>query len=217
MASDDCSRHTTWNEQDRTEFHTRLRRARKHNRPQYLRIQAAHLANAGLHTAALELLDQFFETEDNTGHMALAQLQRAESLLATGKEEAAIEAFRASLAAQRHVPNVQTEAWLQFTWFIVETENTPLYAEAESIVDEFSAIDSTPFPASQYRLHCIRTILLAHSGNMAEATVHAQKAIHAANATHSGFRYHPNLGLVHNTQTTVHQRVSEIASNDGDD
>ena len=212
MSSDDWYRRTTWTDDDRTEFNARLRRARKYNRPQYLRIQAVHLADVGNHDAALEVLDQFLQIDEGSIDLAQAQLQRAKSLLAAGNEAAAINAFRASLSAERLRPNVQTEAWLMFPWFIVETENTQLYSEADSVLTEFSATRSPSFPVSDYRLQCIKALLLAHEGNTQQAQVHAKQAMAAASAKHSGYRYHPNLGLVQNTNTTVHERVSEIAA-----
>lgn len=104
MASDDWFRRTSWTDDDRTDFSVRLQRARKFNRPQYLRIQAVHLAGAGNHVAALELLDRFLHLYDHGIDLAQAQLQRAESLLATGNEFDAINAFRASLDAERKWP-----------------------------------------------------------------------------------------------------------------
>lgn len=212
MSSDDWYRRTTWTDDDRADFNARLRRARKHNRPQYLRIQAVHLADAGNHTAALELLDRFLEIDDGSIDLAQAQLQRAESLLATGNEDAAINAFRASLAAERQRPNVQTQAWLLFPWFIVETQHTELYSEADSVLSEFSATRTPSFPVSDYRLQSIKALLLAHDGNAQQAKLHAQQAMAASYAKHSGYRYHPNLGLVQDTNTAVHERVSEIAA-----
>ncbi|HBE69214.1 MAG TPA: hypothetical protein DDW52_13780 [Planctomycetaceae bacterium] len=212
MSSDEWFRRTTWTEEDRSDFNARLKRTRKHNRPQYLRIQAAHLAGIGNHAAALELLEQFLGVDDASLELAQAQLQRAESLLATVNEADAIDAFRASLNAERARPNVQTETWLLYPWYIVETQNEQLYSEAHAILREFRELRSSAFPVSDYRFHCVKAVLLAHEGELAEARTHAEQALVAANAEHSGYRYHPESGLVQDTDTTVHQRVSEIAA-----
>ena len=212
MSSEDWFRRTTWTDDDRSDFSGRLKRARKYNRPQYLRIQAVHLAGAGNHVAALQLLDQFLDIDDGGIDLAQAQLQRAESLLAKGNKLDAINAFRASLDAERKRPNVQTEAWLLFPWFIVETQNVELHAEAGDILSEFAKLRSPTFPVSDYRFHCVKAILLAHDGDHAQARDHAEKALAASNATHSGFRYHSRLGLVRDKSTTVHERVCQIAA-----
>ena len=212
MSSDDWYRRTTWTDEDRVAFNARLERARRYNRPQYLRIQAVHLADVGNHSAALEMLTQFLKLDDGSIDLAQAQLQRAEALLATGNEEEAIIAFRASLDAERKRPNVQTEAWLLFPWFIVEVQNIQLYAEAHDVLTEFSKVRSPSFPISDYRFQCIKAILLAHDGDLTQAKGFAHQALAASNAKHSGYRYHPKLGLVQDTNTTVHERVSRIAA-----
>lgn len=159
-------RRTTWTDDDRTDFSGRLNRARKYNRPQYLRIQAVHLADADNHVAALELLDQFLDIDDGGIDLAQAQLQRAASLLATGNVCDAVDAFRASLDAERKRPNVQTEAWLLFPWCIIETQNLDLYAEASDILSEFANRRSLTFPISEYRFHCVKAILLARGDDL---------------------------------------------------
>ena len=212
MSSDDWFRRATWTDEDRVNFSARLKRARKYNRPQYLRIQAVHLAEVGNHSAALELLHHFLQLDDGSIDLAQAQLQRAESLLASGNEDDAIDAFRASLDAERARPNVQTEAWLLYPWYIVETQKLQLYSEAHDVLQEFSKLRSPSFPVSDYRFHCVKAVLLAHDGDQPQAETHADQALTAADAKHSGYRYHPNLGLVQNTNNTVHQRVTEIAA-----
>jgi tetratricopeptide (TPR) repeat protein len=212
MSSEDWYRRTTWTEEDRTDFNVRLHRARKHNRNQYVRVQAAHLADVGNHSAALELLDLFLHMDEGSIDLAQVHLQRAEALLATGLKQQAICAFRASLDAERHRPNVRTEAWLLFSWFIVETQNKQLYPEAHSVITEFEKERSPLFPISNYRLQCVKALLLEHDGDSRLAKAHAQQAIALSNVQHSGFRHHPHLGLVTNLNTNVHQRVLQIAA-----
>ncbi|MBV11924.1 hypothetical protein [Rubinisphaera sp.] len=211
MSTDEWFRRTTWTDEDRTDFHAHLNRARKYNRPQYLRIQASHLADVANHAAALELLDHFLQVDDGAIDLAQAHLQRAEAFLATGCEQEAIDAFRASLEAERKRPNVQTEAWLLFPWFIVETQETELYPEANSILSEFSKLRSPSFPVSNYRFHCVMALLLANTIDQAQAISHAKQALAASDEKHSGYRYHPNLGLVQDTNNTVHERIAIIA------
>jgi tetratricopeptide (TPR) repeat protein len=212
MSADDWFRRTTWNDAARENFNVRLKRARKYNRPQYLRIQAWHLADAGNHYAALELLDQFMQIDDGSIDLAQAQLQRAESFLALGNEQDAVRAFHACLDAERNRPNVQTEAWLLFPWYVVETENKQLYPKAHEVLDEFFDIRSKSFPVSGYRYHCVKALLLAHDGDVKQAKAHATRALAAADAKHSGYSYHAKLGLVTSTNNTVHQRALSIAA-----
>lgn len=212
MSRDDWFRRSSWTDADRADFHARLRRARKHNRPQYLRIQACHLAREDNHSAALELLDEYLKIGDDDIDLAQVHLQRAESLIATGDHQAATRAFRQALDAERRRLNVQTEAWLLFPWYIVEHERHDLYDEAAATLFEFSATRALTFPISQYRYFAVSALLCAHHGDVKAAKAFAQKAIAASNAKHSGFRYHPDVGLVNTTNTAVHQRVAELAA-----
>jgi predicted Zn-dependent protease len=68
VASDDWFRTGGWGDEERTAFEARLARARGHNRPQYLKIKAAALREAGKSAAAVELLkrvlDQYSDALD---------------------------------------------------------------------------------------------------------------------------------------------------------
>lgn len=61
MASDDWFRTGGWDDEERAAFEARLARARSHNRPQYLRIKAAALREAGSPAAATELLSRVLD------------------------------------------------------------------------------------------------------------------------------------------------------------
>jgi hypothetical protein len=65
---------------------------------------------------------------------------------------------------------------------------------AERVLDEFATV--MPFPYERYRYHSIRAVVAAQKGHASDAKEEAGLALVAAAATHSGFRYHPNLGLV---------------------
>ena len=60
---------------------------------------------------------------------ASAHLQRAESLIAIGQGADAVEAFQAALAVERSFPNVLTNAWLEFAWYVAERKLTDHYQE----------------------------------------------------------------------------------------
>lgn len=209
--SDDWYRQTSWNEAEQHEFFARLKRARKANRPQYLRIQATHLAEAGLHQDSIQLLDRFMQIDDGSIDLAAAWLLYAESSIALGHDEKAIKAFRACLRAERARPNVQTEAWLLFPWFLVACKRSELHAEAQSVLDEFEDVRSRSFPISNYRYHCVRALLSAEAGDQVSARYHARLALESASANDSGYRYHTTAGLVRDVQTDVHARVSTLA------
>jgi len=80
----DWFRKTTWSADDERDFRAHLKRARVDRRPQYLRIQAAHLLENGLPEPALVLLDEFLAAPDDLflplGHSLRAQASTTPSL-----------------------------------------------------------------------------------------------------------------------------------------
>src|SRR5262245_61553605 len=134
MSKIEWFRRSTWTDQDREEFNARLARSRgSSNKSQYLRIQASHLADAGLHADAIELLDRLLTDYPEKIEIASAHLQKANSLRILGQTGLAIDEYRAALHAERGFPNVKTGTWLDFGWFVVENQRTDLYGEVLEI------------------------------------------------------------------------------------
>jgi len=205
-------RRNTWTRDDQADFEARLARARKQNKAQYLRIQASHLmetANPQLTSAALELLNRMLAEYPSDIQVAQAHAQRAECHIRLGEVDKAIEAFRCALARERQFPNVRTNAWLDFGWLVIDRRLSRLYDEALGVLTEFK--DTMPFPVQRYRFHAIRALVAADRGALANAREEAKKALEAGRATHSGFRYHPTLGLVRETSSGVHSRLEALA------
>jgi tetratricopeptide (TPR) repeat protein len=210
--ADEWYRRRTWTKDDQADFEARLARARKQNRAQYLRIQASHLmeaANPKLTSAALELLNRMLTEYPTDIQVAQAHTQRAECHLRLGEAEKAIEALRSALAREREFPNVRTNAWLDFGWLVIDRGLRELYDEALEVLTEFE--DTMPFPVQRYQFHAIRALVAAERGALADAREEAKQALAAGRATHSGFRYHPTLGLVRDTDSDIHSRLKALA------
>jgi tetratricopeptide (TPR) repeat protein len=190
-------RRTTWSDADREDFNVRLKRSRgAGNKSQYLRLQAFHLGQAGHHAGAIELLDRLFVEFPDKIQLAQAHAQKADSLAKLGHIEAAIGEYRASLQAERDYPNVCTNAWLDFGWFVLEMQLTPLYDEVARVLEEFRKKDGIKFPAIEYRYTAILALLADERGEKEQAREFAKQALAEAAKEHSGLRYHPTVGLV---------------------
>ncbi len=210
MGRDDWFRRTTWTEKDKAAFFERLGRSRgAGNKAQYVRIQAAHLAQAGLHNDAIELLDLFFVEFPDDLFRAMAHHQKAQSLAATGQTEAAIEQFRLTIQAEQDRPNVRTQVWLDFPWFVATNRMRDLYDEALGVLDRHRA--SLLLPVEEYRMAATCALLAAEDGRTADAREQARLALAAAAKEHSGLRYHPTLGLVEEQDKAVRNRLEGLA------
>ncbi len=97
MAPQDWYRTGDWDDQTRADFEARLRRAREHNRPQYLRIKAGALWRAGNKAGAAELLTRVLDQyRDSLDAPAAAELL-AGLAFESGDHEAAEAHYRESL------------------------------------------------------------------------------------------------------------------------
>ena len=215
MAQNDWYRRTTWTEADQEAFFARMNRSRSaYNKDQYLRIQALYLQQVGTNEmlrAALELLDSLFEQSPDSFELASAYLQKAECLLALENETGAIEHFRKALKKEEERPGIQTTAGLELSWMIAERGLSHLYDEALEVVLAYAERKPGPiFPHQLYVVNAIRAVITDERGDQKIASELAQRALNAASQTHSGFRYHPKVGLVQNTDNPIHSRLLEI-------
>ena len=206
-------RRNTWTDADRNDFNSRLGRSRGGSRKaQYLRLQALHLAQAGLHLAAIELLDRLFAEFPDKVQLALAHAQKAESLAKIGQPDAAIDEYRECLQTERDFPNVRTNAWLDFCWLVLEMHRTFLYDEVRKVVEEFRNEGGLKFPAIEYRYAVIQAMLAEARGEISRAREFAQQALVQAEKNHSGLRYHPTVGLVGTESNAFAERLRILAA-----
>ena len=212
----DWFRRTAWASNDRLDFEARLSRARRHNRAQYLRIQAAHLEGTGkpeLIAEALGLLERMLRDYPDRIERAPAHSQRARCLAQLGRVAEALDAYRAALAQEREFPNVITNAWLDFGWLaLTKGLLESRAAEVDAILREREGgRSSCVFPAHEYMLHTLRALLAALHGSEDAARAHARQALTAARAARSRFARHPHVGLVHTPDERILQRLRALA------
>lgn len=213
MSIPEWFRRVTWTDADRQDFNARLKRSRgSGNKAQYLRIQAYHLAQVGHHEGAIELLDRLLAEFPERMQIAMAHAQKADSLAKLGYTEAAIREYREALQAERDFPKVRTHAWLEFGSLVVEQRLTHLYDEVSQVLREFEKTGSLGFPALEFRYCAIQSLLAEARGDTAKACRFAQAALAEAAKEHSGFRYHPTVGLVGSERDRFESRLRALAS-----
>jgi tetratricopeptide (TPR) repeat protein len=211
MSHDDWFRRTTWGPAERNAFHTRLQRSRGPSRKaQYLRIQAAHLQEAALFGPAIELLDDLIESYPVAFELASAHLQRAQCLDALERPLEAIEAFRASVDAQRAFPDLVTRVAYELAMFCVRRRLDGLFEEAESVLNELTR--QPQLPVERFEESAFRAVVAAQRADAAAARTHAQAALAAAAAEGSGFRYHPQIGLVGAKHADLIARLARLCT-----
>lgn len=201
---------TTWTKEDREDFFSRLKRARKYA-PLYLQMQAKALQQMGdpeLISAALELINIFLENWSSDRALPQVYFQQAECLAAQGYISEVIPAFRNSIEANRTRPNIQTEARSKFALFVLKHELTELYGEALTLLIE--SRDLVIFPVQVFHRSAAFAMLLDLEGDKASAQSHAQSALSAASKIDSGLPRHAELGLVINPDPWILERLHRI-------
>ena len=188
--SSDWYRNKTWNTEVERTFDERLRRARR--KAQYLRIQAGMLAKSHP-TAALGLLDRYFALNDHFGD-AQAHVDRAEALLALGRVDDAIESYNAALLREAEFPNLLTQAYLCLPFLVAVRRIREQYDHAVLLLNKHKA--RLMFPVDHFLWHAALALIAADLNDSTSASDHARYALDAFKLDHSGFRYHPTVGLV---------------------
>ena len=205
MGRDDWFRNTTWNAEIEANFEQKLRRARE--KFQYLRIQACYLTET-FPEVALRLLEQHFSLGENVD-MSTAYWQRAQVLSVLNDFDGAFASYEAALERERCQPNSTTQAYLDFPCLVLETKRVSLYARALEVLNTHS--DRAVFPIDRFRAHGAQALLLHHLDRKDEARAEAELAMAAAQETKSGFRHHPNLGLVQSADDEFSLQVAALA------
>lgn len=205
MGRDDWYRNKDWNPEIEAQFLARLKRAR--DKAQYLRIQACTLARSHPKTA-LMLLEQYFGSGDHFDR-AQAYVDQAAAFLALGEIEKAFAAYELALAREQEYPNLLTQAYLEFPFLIATTGQSDKYERAIEILNQSR---SRPmFPADRFKWHAAHALIFAAAEDASAARQHARAALNDATAGHSGFRYHPSLGLVGSKHLDLRERLAELA------
>lgn len=202
----DWYRSTSWNSEIEETFFKKLGRAR--DKSQYLRIQASILAPHHPEIA-LRLLEQYFALGDDFD-IAQAHVDRATAFLHLNQLNSAILAYEAALTREANYPKLQTRAYIELPFLIATERLSQFYSRALSLLDTHK--HRLMFPRDHFQWNCAIALIRSEQGDLLAAHDAAQRALEAALQVHSGFRYHPEVGLVGEMDASLRQRLMELVA-----
>jgi tetratricopeptide (TPR) repeat protein len=206
MGREDWFRNEKWDAETETRFFEKLGRARDKAQP--LRIQAWCLRHENPR-AALALLDQYFALGDNFDK-AMALLDQAEAYLTLGAQEEALQSLKSALQREHEYPNVKTCAWSLYTLLVAEKKLDHLYDDALKVLLE-NPIGSHSLPVDGFLWNAASALIADDQGFHRDAAELAARAMRFAELAHSGFRRHPNIGLVGSEYDNLKKKLHKVA------
>jgi tetratricopeptide (TPR) repeat protein len=204
MARNEWYRNTEWNDEIEANFLAKLARAR--DKAQYLRIQACTLARTHPQVA-LRLLDRYFALGEDFD-FAQAHVDRATAYLALDDVKSAIESYESALSREAQRPTVQTQASIELPFVVAVHRIKEVYERALEVLE--ISRGRLMFPVDSFRWHAAQALIALESGRVIDARQHAMHALAAADREHSGFRYHPEIGLVDDRYELVCRKLREV-------
>jgi hypothetical protein len=68
------------------------------------------------------------------------------------------------------------------------------------------------FPVDRFRWHASMALILERKGDLTGAAKNACRALIEARKEHSGFRYHPNIGIVGVKYDEIQSKLAELCN-----
>jgi tetratricopeptide (TPR) repeat protein len=194
----DWFRRKSWTQTDEEEFFTKLNRARKDGRAQYLKIQAIELVqteDSALLNVAEDLLNKMLTEYPNDSFNKSSALHTLGDIYKLRENyQKAKEYYKQALDFEKVYPNVITQAYLDYSELVVKTGDRTSFDEVEQILLERQP--RLMFPIEKYKVNSLLSIISKHKNRHDEAKRFAELAEQSANGETSGLRYHKYLGVV---------------------
>ena len=194
----DWYRKKTWSSEDENDFFTRLARARKDSRPQYLKIQAIELTETKekklLDVAEVLIVKLFADYPDDKFNRSSALNVLGDIYQIRGNFDTAIDYYKQAIEFEVTYPQVKTPAYLSYSELAVKSNKIDLFDSVESVILE--RLRDQFFPIEKYKSYTILSIINTYKKNKDQANHYEELANKYANEKTSGLRYHKYLGIV---------------------
>ncbi len=208
----DWYRRKTWTQKDEEEFFAKLGRARKDGRSQYLKIQAIELIETKdkklLEVAELLLNKMLTEYPDDKLNIGPALQALGDIYKLKEDLDSAISYYKRAIDFEAVFPNVQTQAYLNYSELIVKTERTEVYKAIEKVLEEKTT--GLLFPVEKYKVFSLLAVINKHFGKTEKVKYYENLVEQNANSETSGLRYHKYLGVVKERDSWLDRLIKKM-------
>jgi tetratricopeptide (TPR) repeat protein len=207
---DEWYRSPAWEDEARADFETRLSRARKTSRQQYLFIKAAQLRSAGDFQTARELLQRVIDEPDGFLHVVVSAWQvLAELAVEQGDRSTAVDLYRRILTASPDGSGTDGNVEIALAELLLDSDSVQDWTEAGELLNAWATKQGTKFNRSQFRWH-LAAIRVGQVFD--DHDVVRRSAVAALDLAASGPQLprHKDVGLVQTDQATL-ERLWKLA------
>jgi tetratricopeptide (TPR) repeat protein len=208
--ADEWYRSSAWGKADEEQFEEKLRRARPHSRPQYIRLKGLALADSKKRRerrAAADLLRRVIrEHSDDELQAAMAWADLGRFYDEEGEHQLAAEAYRSCLDAEAALSGggLHTGSELALAEVIVRAEWEHRYPEALALLDAARRAGLT-FKVERWRWCIAHARIAARTGQISDAASFARDALALLKDPSPDFARHPDVGLIKSDRKTVRE------------
>lgn len=194
--SDAWFRSPAWDDSARQDFERRLDRARAQNRPQYLRVKAIALRDAGHLDAARQLLLRVLDHSDVYAHeVASANELLGELAARRGDDDEAARYYRRILVDQPSLSGTSGAVEMALAELLIDRAADTDRAEALELLESWLARPGLKFDNELFRWHLAR-IRLAEQAGDGETVRHVANAALQLAGRGPQLSRHKDVGLV---------------------
>ena len=204
----DWYRSTEWDVGTSATFETRLKRARADNRPQYLRIQAVTLHEAGEDEHARDLLLRVLNFGDDFEAPLVTEML-GEIALSLGDLDEAEFRYREVLARWPELDRTTGAAEVFLADVLSQRNQSEADEEALGLLNRFLGRDGVQWNNVMFLWHLVRLRIAQRRGDSAVIAESARSALALAEGGPQ-FPHHGDVGVVNTDEVTL-QRLKGLA------
>jgi hypothetical protein len=206
----DWFRSPDWSPEAQRDFEARLRRARGHSRPQYLRIKGLALGGAGEAEGARQLWLRVLDSTEEFAELEYpGALEHLGDSYAAGNPALAEHYYRRLLAEYPSLGGTTATQHIKLAELLLDRGTAGDVDEAADLLDDWAQSARVPFPNAHFRWQ-LAAIRVAEAKRDPDASRQAARTALSLAGLGPVFPRHKTVGVVHADKATL-KRLRKLA------